>query len=617
MSFSQEDLIRSDIQQFLKQHEEKELLRFVTVGSVDDGKSTLIGRLLHDAKGVYEDQLADAETVNEEGEVEIDFARLTDGLQAEREQGITIDVAYRYFSTPRRKFIIADTPGHIQYTRNMATGASTANVAVILIDARLGVLQQSRRHAYIASLLAIPHLLVAVNKMDLVDYGQERYDEIVADFQKFADDLDFNDVTYIPISALTGTNIVKSSPKTPWYDGPTVIGYLEGVPIADDVNLSNFRYPVQYVLRPNLDYRGFSGQIASGKIAKGDRVKVLPSGKTSTVEAIDTYDGEIDEAIAPMSVTLKLEDEIDISRGDMIVKVGDEPEMSRRLEAMVVWMSETPLDTDKTYLIKHATRYIRTEFNHIDWKVDLENLDRVDTDTLSLNDIAHVRFTTHRPLVFDKYSKVKGTGAFIIVDTLTNNTVGAGMIQKADLDTGLALSEDDFARSGVSKKERASRLKQAGNIIWLTGLPGSGRANLAYELDRKLFDAGYTGFVLSHHDVEERGAELLSNADTAVEVAATLARAGLIAICALDGSPEDALAQTPNIASRVVHMNASEDACRQRLGDDTTRLDEAVGSFVAPTSPDHTIDLSSEPLDKAAERLMGALIGDDLLLIEE
>jgi sulfate adenylyltransferase large subunit len=617
MSFSQEELIRSDIHQFLKEHEEKELLRFVTVGSVDDGKSTLIGRLLHDAKGVYEDQLEDAETVNEEGEVEIDFARITDGLQAEREQGITIDVAYRYFSTPRRKFIIADTPGHVQYTRNMATGASTANVAVILIDARLGVLAQSRRHAYIASLLGIPRLLVAVNKMDLADYSQDVYNEIVEDFQSFAEDLGFTEVKYIPISALMGSNIVELSKKTPWYDGDTVIGYLEDVPIKDDINLTNFRYPVQYVLRPNLDYRGFSGQISSGVIQKGDKVKVYPSEKTSTVESIDTYNGELEEAFAPMSVTLRLEDEIDISRGDLIVKSGDEPEMSRRLEAMVVWMSETGLDPDKTYLIKHTTRYIRAEFTDIEWKMDLEELERVDADTLELNDIAKVKFTTHRPLIFDPYSKVKTTGAFIIVDTLTNNTVGAGMIQRADADTGLDLTEEDFARSGVSKRERASRLRQAGSILWLSGLPGSGRANLAYELERQLFDAGYTAYVLSHHDVEERGLDLLSEEESAVEVAASLARAGLIAICALDGCPQKSLDALSSIPSRVIHMTADEETCRERLGDDQHTLDEKKDDYVAPSSPDASVDLGSETLDKACRRLIEALTEDNLLMVEE
>src|SRR5690554_4123952 len=366
MSFGQEDLIKSDILAFLDQHEQKELLRFVAVGSVDDGKSTLIGRLLHDAKGVYEDQLADASGTDSEGEVAIDFARITDGLQAEREQGITIDVAYRYFSTPKRKFIIADTPGHVQYTRNMATGASTADVAIILIDARLGVLQQSRRHAFLANLVGIRHLLVCVNKMDLKDFKQGVFEEIKAVFSAFADQLDFADVTYVPISALLGVNIVDQSERTPWYDGPTVIGFLETVHIAGDRNLDDFRLPVQYVLRPNLNYRGFSGQIVSGVVQKGDEIMVLPSRTTSRVKAIDIYDGELDVANAPLSVTLRLEDEIDISRGDVIVPVDNLPTVARRVEAHVVWMSETPLDPRRSYLLKHTTRYVRTDINKID-----------------------------------------------------------------------------------------------------------------------------------------------------------------------------------------------------------------------------------------------------------
>jgi sulfate adenylyltransferase large subunit len=341
---SDEELIQRDILGFLAKHENKELLRFVIVGSVDDGKSTLIGRLLFELKAVYDDQLEAVRKATTMVGVPIDFSLITDGLEAEREQGITIDVAYRYFTTEKRKFIVADTPGHVQYTRNMVTGASTADVGVILIDARLGVLEQSRRHAYIASLLGIPHLLVAVNKMDLVDYDQKRFQQLEAEFSAFCEGLSFKDVTFIPVSALLGENVVQRGENTPWYQGPTVLGFLESVPIAEDVNLNDFRYPVQLVLRPDLNYRGFAGQIASGTIQRGDEVMVLPSGKTSRVKSIDTYAGAIEQAHAPQSVTVRLEHEIDCSRGDMLVRPDNRPRVGRSFDAHVVWLHERPLD---------------------------------------------------------------------------------------------------------------------------------------------------------------------------------------------------------------------------------------------------------------------------------
>ncbi|MBW2212125.1 MAG: GTP-binding protein, partial [Deltaproteobacteria bacterium] len=342
------DLIRDDIEAYLAKYQKKEMLRFVSVGSVDDGKSTLIGRILYDTGMVFEDQMAAVRAASQTEEP--DLALLTDGLKAEREQGITIDVAYRYFATDKRKFIIADTPGHIQYTRNMVTGASTADVALILIDARHGVLEQSRRHAYIASLLGIPHLAVCVNKMDLKDYSQEVYEAISAEFTEFGKTLRFKDIQFFPISALVGDNVVSDSENTPWYDGPSVLGYLETVPIFADRNFDDFRYPVQYVIRPDLDYRGFAAEIASGVIAKGDEIVALPTGKPSKVIAIDTYDGELDEAFAGQSVTIRLEDEIDISRGDMIVKPDNLPRVTRRFDAHIVWLHERPLDTEKAYL---------------------------------------------------------------------------------------------------------------------------------------------------------------------------------------------------------------------------------------------------------------------------
>ena len=523
----EEALIARDIHAFLKQNEEKELLRLCAVGSVDDGKSTLIGRLLHDSKGVYDDQLAEATRTTDAGERAIDFARLTDGLRAEREQGITIDVAYRYFSTPARKFIIADTPGHVQYTRNMATGASTANVAIILIDARLGVLTQSRRHGYISDLLGIPHLLVAVNKMDLVDYGEARFNEIAADFRAFTDQLGFTSVTFIPVSALLGVNIVEASPaRTPWYTGPTVLKFLEQVAIRKDVNLTDFRMPVQTVIRPNLDYRGFAGQVCSGVIAKGDAITVLPSGKQSTVRAIDTYDGELQRAWPPTAVVLRLADEIDISRGDVIVRSDNLPRLSRHHTADVVWMSDSPLDRARSYLIKHGTTYARVNVEAIDWRVDLETLNPIaDVAELKLNDIARVRFVSHKPLVTDSYRKNRSMGAFILIDPVSNNTVGAAMIVESD-----ELGADEAAVGGteVRPRERARRLGHKAGIIHLFGGEDDAqRTALVFAVERRLFDAGALSVALDDGDPRYADARLGGQLGAAAK---RLSDAGLIVV---------------------------------------------------------------------------------------
>jgi sulfate adenylyltransferase large subunit len=450
---AEEELIDKDILGYLKRHESKELLRFVIVGSVDDGKSTLIGRLLFELQAVYEDQLEAVRKATTMVGVPIDFSLITDGLEAERAQGITIDVAYRYFTTEKRKFIVADTPGHTQYTRNMVTGASTADVGVILIDARLGVLEQSRRHAFIASLLGIPHLLVAVNKMDLKGYGQETYDAICAEFRAFTKQLHFKDVTFIPVSALLGENVVQRGEHMPWYQGPTVLGFLETVPIAEDKNLRDFRYPVQYVLRPDLNYRAFAGQIATGKVKKGDTVMILPSGKTSRVKGIDTYSGELEEAFAPQSVAIRLEDEIDCSRGDMIVHPDNRPRTARSFDAHVVWMHERALDPNKSYFIKHTSQMTRMQVDKVHCKVDLTTLKEVSAATLELNDIGKLRITCHRPLFCDAYLHNRSTGAFVIVDALTNSTVGAGMISAAD---------------GAEEREESERTEGFGKAFDLT-----------------------------------------------------------------------------------------------------------------------------------------------------
>lgn len=402
---STEQVTPENIHAYLKQHQEKELCRFVTVGSVDDGKSTLIGRLLHDTHGIYEDQLDAVKKATKQEGGEIDFSLFTDGLKAEREQGITIDVAYRYFSTENRKFIIADTPGHVQYTRNMATGASTATVAMILIDARLGVLQQSRRHAYIASLLGIPHLAVCVNKMDLEDYNEEVFNKIRAEFTEFCSQLRFNEVKFIPISAKLGDNVVHASEKTPWYSGGTILEYLEQVPVRAGINSEDFRYPVQYVLRPNLDYRGFSGTIASGSVKKGDTLMTLPSRKKSKVLSIDTFDGELDAAYAPMAVTIRLEDEIDSSRGDMLVKEDNLPLEAERFKAKVVWLSEQALDRGRSYLIKHTTQLVRADIESVEFLVDLETLEEKSANRIELNDIGQIVISAHKKLFVDPYHK--------------------------------------------------------------------------------------------------------------------------------------------------------------------------------------------------------------------
>lgn len=495
-TIDEESLIAEDIYAFLDRNQQKELLRFVTVGSVDDGKSTLIGRLLHDTKGVYDDQLKDATLTSSTGETAIDFARITDGLRAEREQGITIDVAYRYFSTPARKFIIADTPGHVQYTRNMATGASTAHVALILIDARLGVLLQSRRHATIAALLGIPHLLVCVNKMDLVDYDEARYEEIKAEFTAFTADLGFRSVDFLPVSALFGINIVEPAKnKMPWYDGHTVLRYLETVEISQVYNSEQFRFATQYVLRPNLDYRGYAGQIGSGTIKKGDPIVVLPSGVQSHIEAIDTFDGELEEAFAPMSVTLRLTDEVDCSRGDWIVHPDNTPKISQHIEAIVVWMNEDDLDPSKDFWIKHGTQYVHVNVDSIQWKMNMETLERIENvQTLSLNDIACVRLTAHRPIAFDAYRTNRASGAFIMIDFMTNNTVGAGMIEGA-FETG-----QSSITSLVTVEQRQQVAGQTGSFYWISADSTESGSQLAFELEQRLIAQGTQAVVIDSND---------------------------------------------------------------------------------------------------------------------
>ncbi len=410
-----------------------QLLRFITAGSVDDGKSTLIGRLLHDSKSIFEDQFsAISKTSEKRGMAAVDLSLLTDGLQAEREQGITIDVAYRYFATPKRKFIIGDTPGHEQYTRNMVTAASTANLVVILIDARRGVLVQTRRHTYLASLVGVPHIVLAVNKMDMVEYSQARFDEIVSEYKAFAAQLNLHDVTCIPLSALVGDMVVDRGDSLNWYQGPTLMEKLESVEIDHDVNTTDFRFPVQWVCRPQTDefhdFRGFMGRIEAGEVTVGDTVTVLPSGRSSTVKAIVTYDGELQTAFAPQSITLTLNDEIDVSRGDMFVKADAMPAVAKEFDAMMCWLSESPLDKNRKYLVKHTTRTAKCLFSKIEYRVDVNTLEHHAEPVVNMNDIVRVGLKVQQPLAFDHYKRNRASGSFIVIDEANNNTVAAGMI---------------------------------------------------------------------------------------------------------------------------------------------------------------------------------------------
>lgn len=526
-----------DIKTFLDNDEKKDLLRFLTAGSVDDGKSTLIGRLLFDSKKIYEDQLdaleRDSKRVGNAGD-HIDYALLLDGLKAEREQGITIDVAYRYFSTNKRKFIIADTPGHEQYTRNMITGGSTANLAVILVDARTGVITQTKRHSFLVSLLGIKHVVLAVNKMDLVDFSEERFNEIVTEYKQFVSKLNIPDVQYIPLSALEGDNVVKKSDRTPWYKGKSLLDFLETVEIGTDQNFDDFRYPVQYVLRPNLDFRGFSAKVASGVVRKGDEVMVLPSMKKTKVKEIVTYDGNLDYAFPPQSVTLTLEDEIDISRGDMLVHPDNLPLIGRTFEAMLVWMDEEDMDVNKQFFIKQTTNTSRVRIDGIRYKVDVNTMSQSKVDKLKLNEIGRAVFTTNRPLYFDPYVKNKSCGAFILIDPITNNTSAVGMIiDKADLkDLFTAITDEDKKKmisgeSLVSSAEWKKRLEQDGKVFWITGEDKSYVRLMVYTLERRLYDIGKIAVILN---LDSTGIEGITPRDVAL-MAHKLSNRGIIVIC--------------------------------------------------------------------------------------
>lgn len=533
----------------------KTLLRFTTTGSVDDGKSTLIGRLLYETRSIYEDQYAAVVTTSKRmGHDKVDLALLLDGLSAEREQGITIDVAYRYFETPARKFIIADTPGHIQYTRNMVTGASTADLAVILIDARNGILTQSKRHGFIVSLLQIPHLIVAVNKMDLVEYSEEVYNGIVEQYRAFSEKLDIHDVIFIPVSALAGDNVVEKSARMPWYEGATLLHYLENLHVSADRNLIDFRFPVQYVIRPHLDFRGYAGEITSGTISPGEEIVVLPSGKSSRVKTISTYDGELAEAFAPQSVVLTLHDEIDISRGNMIVRKDNLPLVGTHLEASICWMDERALSKTTSYILKHTTRSVRAFVTRILYKIDVNTLHRErGVETFLLNEIGRVEIRLASPIFFDPYKVNHGTGSFILIDPLTNNTAAAGMIRGSvrKVDELVESAEADIVKQrkspnttwsvwNIPRERREERYGHIGVVLWLTGYSGSGKSTIARDLEKELFDAGFHTMLLDGDSLRQglcgdlgfSDRDRTENIRRAGEVARLFFESGNIVICA-------------------------------------------------------------------------------------
>ncbi|WP_196160148.1 sulfate adenylyltransferase subunit CysN [Reinekea sp. G2M2-21] len=505
----QSDLISTDINAYLEQHQNKELLRFLTCGSVDDGKSTLIGRLLHDSKMIYEDQLAaiekDSQKSGTTGE-KIDLALLVDGLQAEREQGITIDVAYRYFSTSKRKFIIADTPGHEQYTRNMATGASTCDLAIILIDARYGVMTQTRRHSFIAHLLGLKHVIVAVNKMDLVDYSQERFEEIRADYLAFSEQLEIPDIRFVPISALEGDNVVTISDAMSWFEGEPLMALLENIEIARDHKLEQFRLPVQYVNRPNLDFRGFAGTISAGIIKPGDAVTVLPSGQSSTVSRIVTFDGDLDQAHVGQAVTLTLNDEIDVSRGDMLVRKGEKPFISQAFKTTLIWMQDSELQPGRQYYFKIGHQLTSGTVTHIEQQIDVNTMERSKVDRLALNAIAEVTIQLNKPVVVDSYRENRSTGAFIVIDRLSNGTVAAGMIIEPT---------DSVERGMVTDQDRENRHHQKPVTLLIND---EDAAEKAVALEQSLFALGHTAVIV--------------RAEDALTVCPYIEAAGLIAIVA-------------------------------------------------------------------------------------
>jgi bifunctional enzyme CysN/CysC len=616
-----------------------ELLRIATAGSVDDGKSTLIGRLLHDTKSIFEDQLSAIEkTSHARGDEQTDLALLTDGLRAEREQGITIDVAHRYFATPKRKFVIADTPGHIQYTRNMVTGASTANLALLLVDARKGVLEQTRRHALLSSLLRVPHLVLCVNKMDLVDYDQAIYDEIREEFTAFAAKLEITDLGFVPISALQGDNVVERSAHMPWFEGQPLLGQLEDVHIASDRNLLDNRLAVQTVIRPMSseypDYRGYAGSVVGGIFKQGDEVMVLPSRKTSTIAGIDTPNGTVAQAFPPMAVTMLLEDELDISRGDMICRPSNQPSANRRFEATVCWFDETSsLRTGTPYQLKHTTRWISAEVEALRYRLDVDTLHRdLDVDTLEVNDIGRVSIHATSPLFFDEYRMNRTTGSFILVDPATDLTVAAGMITGAGsepvADDSAVAENITFHPSNLSREERWKALGASGATIWMTGLSGSGKSTIATAIEHTLVSSGRAAYMLDGDNLRHGlNAGLGFSAEDRAEnvrrvgaVAQLLAEAGAVSIVSLvspykaDRDKIRAAHERAGLPFYEVHVDTPLEECERRdpkglyakaRGGEITDLTGVGSPYEAPVDP----ELKTDPDLETAVRQVLALLG--------
>ncbi|MDV2858491.1 sulfate adenylyltransferase subunit CysN [Oceanimonas sp. CAM02] len=624
----QSSLIESNIEQYLKQHEQKSLLRFITCGSVDDGKSTLIGRLLFESKMLFEDQLAameaDSKKYGTQGE-EIDFALLVDGLAAEREQGITIDVAYRFFSTDKRKFIVADTPGHEQYTRNMVTGASTADAAILMVDARKGILTQTRRHSFLMSLLGIRHIVVAINKMDLVNYAEETFNRIKEEYAQFAEQLNLESITYIPLSAFKGDNIVEPSPNMPWYHGTTLMGYLETVEVDDTrMQRAPFRLPVQWVNRPNLDFRGFSGTIASGVIQPGDRIRVLPSGKESTVARIVVHGGDLEQAVAGQSVTLTLADEIDISRGDVISTTEDPIATADQFETTLVWMHEDALLPGRPYLLKIGTKTVTATITDIKYQVNVNTLEHMAAKKLDLNGIAVCNLSLDRAIAFDDYQSNKDTGGFILIDRLSNNTVAAGM-----LNFSLRRSQNiHMQHVDVNKDARALSKNQKPAVLWFTGLSGAGKSTIANLVEKKLHALGNHTYLLDGDNVRHglnkdlgfTDADRVENIRRVAEVSKLMVDAGLLVMTAFispfraerrlaremleEGEFIEVHVDTPlNVAEERDVKGLYKKARRGELKN-FTGIDSA---YEQPENPEIRLDTTAMSADEAADAVIELL----------
>ncbi len=624
-----------------------DLLRFATAGSVDDGKSTLIGRLLYDSKQVLSDQLAHVEQTSQRmGHDFLDLSLLTDGLRAEREQGITIDVAYRYFATAQRRFIIADTPGHEQYTRNMFTGASTADLAIVLIDARKGVIAQSKRHAFISSLLGIPHVVVCVNKMDLVDFDEEVFNAIVEDFDTFGARLELPDVTFIPISALLGDNVVERSDSMAWYQGPPLLYHLEHVHIASDRNLIDVRFPVQWVIRPPsssvADYRAYAGQVAGGIIREGDDVVVLPSGQRSTVAGIDTFEGPIGEAFPPMSVALRLSDDIDVSRGSTIVRTHNQPTVSQSFECLICWMSEEPLSSQRRYIVKHTTRTAMVGKVDVRYRIDVETLRREESaTTLGLNDLARVHLELSSPLVFDSYRRNRVTGSLIVIDEATNDTVAAGVILDTEVEEQEEVKSERspnvrWQGTRITRELRWQSLGHGGATLWFTGLPGAGKSTVAAAVEERLLQAGLPAFLLDgdnlrhglNGDLGFDESARSENVRRTAHVARLLAESGTITLVSLvspyaaDREIAAALHAADDLAFIEVFVDAPLELCEQRdpkglyaraRAGELSGMTGVGAPYEAPANPDLVLGSFEESVEQEVERVLELLLARGLI----